>query len=158
MKLLFENQVCSRCHGTGEYSFCQMYGTRCFKCAGAKVVLTKRGKIAQDYLVQLQTIPLQDLKPGQIIECTGYTNGGAMFHYKAPVISIEPSNSATINGIPVEYICIKTEHLKYGNSGTNCPRVGTIRVWPNTPENVAKALEFQATLTKSGTVKKQKKS
>jgi len=29
-----ENDVCSRCNGSGEYSYSQKYGTVCFKCGG----------------------------------------------------------------------------------------------------------------------------
>lgn len=28
-------ETCSRCGGSGHYSYCDMYGTRCFKCAGS---------------------------------------------------------------------------------------------------------------------------
>jgi hypothetical protein len=27
--------TCSRCHGSGNYSYCQRYGTTCFKCGGS---------------------------------------------------------------------------------------------------------------------------
>lgn len=33
--------VCSRCGGGGHYSYCQMYGTRCFQCGGSGKVATK---------------------------------------------------------------------------------------------------------------------
>ena len=29
-------EPCSRCHGSGHYSFCEMYGTKCFGCMGHK--------------------------------------------------------------------------------------------------------------------------
>ncbi len=29
-----KNDICSRCNGSGEYSFSQKYGTVCFKCGG----------------------------------------------------------------------------------------------------------------------------
>lgn len=163
MAYLFESETCSRCQGSGHYSFCQTYGTRCFKCAGAKIVLTKRGLAAQDYLSQLQTVAIADLKIGQLIECTSFTHGGQMYRYKAPVVSVEESSVShvvsIVNGVKqpiVEYICIKTEHPKYGVSGLNTPKNGTMRYWPNTSENVVKALAYQATLTKSGTVRKNK--
>ena len=166
MGLLFENETCSRCGGSGNYSYCQMYGTRCFKCHGSKVVLTKRGAAAQAYLVQLQTMALKDLKAGQIIECTGVSNGGGLYRYKAPVVSVEPSDSvkhvsSSTNGVQnetVEYIHIKTEHPKYGAGGMHTPQNGTIRVWPNTAENIAKALAYQDSLTQSGTVRKNKQN
>src|SRR5215470_11209158 len=50
--LLFENVPCSRCGGSGHYSYCQTYGTTCFKCAGDGATLTKRGAVAQAFLTQ----------------------------------------------------------------------------------------------------------
>src|SRR5207249_1748734 len=45
--LFFESETCSRCGGSGHYSYCQRYGTTCFKCGGRTTVLTKRGEAAQ---------------------------------------------------------------------------------------------------------------
>lgn len=38
---LGEGQTCSRCCGGGHYSYCQMYGTTCFKCGGRGTVAPK---------------------------------------------------------------------------------------------------------------------
>ena len=38
-------EICGRCMGSGEYSYCQMYGTRCFGCEGKGVVLAA-GKVS----------------------------------------------------------------------------------------------------------------
>ena len=165
MGYLFENETCSRCHGTGEYSYCAYYGKTCFKCHGSKVVLTKRGAAAQRFLDQLQTVSIKDLKVGALIECTGVTNGNGLFRYKAPVVSIGPSDqvkhvSSSTNGVPnptVEYMLIKTEHPKFGAGGLNTPDNTTVRIWQNTKENIAKALEYQANLTKTGTPRKTAK-
>lgn len=29
-----ELRACTRCHGSGEYSYCEMYGRKCFQCHG----------------------------------------------------------------------------------------------------------------------------
>jgi hypothetical protein len=34
-------ETCSRCGGSGHYSFCPMYGTKCFKCSGHKQTLPR---------------------------------------------------------------------------------------------------------------------
>lgn len=44
-------QVCSRCGGGGHYSYCQMYGTKCFKCRGKGEVGAKLTKVT---MAQLQ--------------------------------------------------------------------------------------------------------
>ena len=49
----FERVSCSRCGGSGSHSYCQMYGTTCFKCHGSGKTLTKRGKAANLYATEL---------------------------------------------------------------------------------------------------------
>jgi hypothetical protein len=43
----FETTECSRCGGTGEYSYNSLTGTRCFKCNGGKAQLTRKGAAAR---------------------------------------------------------------------------------------------------------------
>ena len=63
-----ETQPCSRCGGSGQYSYCTMHGTTCFKCGGAKNVMTKRGKAANDYLVSLRSRRAAELKVGDLVK------------------------------------------------------------------------------------------
>ena len=35
------NGSCTRCGGSGEHSFCPMYGTTCFKCWGSGAVVVR---------------------------------------------------------------------------------------------------------------------
>ena len=37
--------TCTRCDGTGHYSYCSQYGTTCFKCGGQKVAFPTPTKI-----------------------------------------------------------------------------------------------------------------
>ena len=37
--------TCTRCDGTGHYSYCSQYGTTCFKCGGQKVMFPSATKI-----------------------------------------------------------------------------------------------------------------
>jgi hypothetical protein len=165
MALLFENITCSRCSGTGNYSYCQMYGTRCFKCHGSKVVLTKRGALAQRYLDQLQTVSLTALQVGAVIQVHGITHGGQSYSYKGTVTAIESTDQTctwgkTDNGITTtgvtKYVCIKTSHAKMGDHETLMCVDTQFRIWPNTAENITKALAYQESLTKTGTVRKSK--
>lgn len=79
MSLLFEAVTCSRCGGSGHFSYCQRYGTTCFKCGGQKQVLTKRGRIAQALYTRLLSKPLYALQPGDQIREYGLTMGGDSF-------------------------------------------------------------------------------
>jgi hypothetical protein len=44
----FPIKDCTRCHGTGHYSYCPRFGTRCFKCGGSKVQHATK-KVAEAY-------------------------------------------------------------------------------------------------------------
>jgi len=61
---LFETETCSRCGGTGQYSYNQIDGSRCFGCSGRKVRLTKRGTAAQNWYHHHQMKPLAELQVG----------------------------------------------------------------------------------------------
>jgi hypothetical protein len=48
---IFETENCSRCGGTGEYSYNPMDGRRCFKCAGGRFQFTrKHSAMARDLM------------------------------------------------------------------------------------------------------------
>jgi DnaJ-class molecular chaperone len=51
-KPAFEHVTCSRCGGSGHYSFNLMYGTVCFKCHGRGWCYTKRGAAANTNTLQ----------------------------------------------------------------------------------------------------------
>lgn len=81
----FETEPCSRCNGTGAYSYCQTYGSKCFKCGGNKIVLTKRGAVARAYLDELCTVSAGSLKIGDRIRVENFFRG---MSYIASIISI----------------------------------------------------------------------
>lgn len=45
MKIRFERKTCTRCGGSGEYSYCQMHGTVCFGCSGSGKQQSRNGKV-----------------------------------------------------------------------------------------------------------------
>ncbi len=69
--LTFEKGPCSRCGGSGSYSYCQMYGTTCFKCSGRKVALTRAGAKAANAISAFRkehfSVPVSSLKPGDFM-------------------------------------------------------------------------------------------
>lgn len=164
-KTKFETETCSRCQGSGRYSFCQEYGDRCFKCAGSGLVLTKRGMVARAYFEALCTKPVSSIKIGDRISVTSFTNGGRMFHYIATIVEIsagEPvivgstQNQVTVTKI-VNYVKLLTNSDKYGKSSIGMPTDSTIRVYSSDDtDKIAQALAYQSTLTKIGTVRKTK--
>ena len=154
---IFESQTCTRCGGSGRYSWCQMWGDRCFKCHGRGYTLTKRGQAAQDFYQRISSLPAKDLKPGMVI----WTSVGLLTEGWSEVISVEDnaiarSHASIVNG----------EHIYAGMNITtkHCaecmvPSDKLVRVRHTKEERIAnttKALEYQATLTKTGTVRKVK--
>ena len=70
-KLLFENKPCGRCGGSGQYSYCSMYGSRCFGCGGSGAKLTKRGAAAQEFLNEKCMRRMDEFKVGDLIWSDG---------------------------------------------------------------------------------------
>lgn len=161
-KLLFENQTCSRCGGGGQYSYCQMYGTRCFKCGGDGVTLTKRGKAAQLWFNAKKRKPAKDVKVGDrivydgvpgfsasavvIVDFVGYReNGGSKYlkdgewhsHYSVDGVGAKDGKRYSIGGF-------EDSDIK-------------MHVWGEAKAAlVVEAKAYEASLTKAGKVRKKK--
>ncbi|HET9564656.1 MAG TPA: hypothetical protein VFP27_09155, partial [Mycobacterium sp.] len=102
-KLVYEMKSCSRCGGSGHYSYCQMYGTTCFKCGGRKRTLSAAGSKAslaiKAFIAEHFSVPVEKLTPGTFIKVEGVTR---------KVASVEPSGttgSSTVNGVTKTYPC-----------------------------------------------------
>lgn len=128
----FEAEPCSRCHGTGKHSRCQMYGDTCFRCGGAGRSLTKRGEAAQAYLRTLRSKRLDAIQPGDVVHHRG---GGP----------IAASWETVGEGWAAAQLA----------SGWKADEL--IRVRQTREQSIATwdaALAYQATLTKAGTVRR----
>ncbi len=69
----FETETCSRCGGSGEYSYCEMHGRTCFKCHGKTVTLTKRAQIAHAWEQRQNLILASTVTVGMRIKALGVT-------------------------------------------------------------------------------------
>jgi hypothetical protein len=87
--LRLERETCSRCGGSGHYSYCQMYGTVCFGCRGKKVVLSKRGQVAANYLRQLRSRRADQVQVGNTIVMSDCTISGAVYDAWVKIERIE---------------------------------------------------------------------
>jgi hypothetical protein len=138
----FESVTCGRCGGTGNYSYCQMYGTTCFKCRGAKVVLTKRGSAASAYERRLLTRTAFELSVGNRVwvdGMPGFTKSG----YQT-VQALEPDllNNKLI-------VCLTGIDCHVGMDGGEFLTSSNILIREH-------ALAYQGTLTKLGKERKRK--
>lgn len=155
----FESVVCSRCGGTGQYSYCQMYGTTCFKCRGRKIALTPRGVAAQAYYTRLLSKPACELVAGEKIYYNSPVGGSGWF----AVLDVYPQSAERTGGAwsldsegnPVYrgWIVETTGVTLHIEDGSELQRVA------HTAEEkqIAKraALEYQSRLTKAGTERKR---
>lgn len=138
MKTIFETETCSRCGGSGHYSYCQMYGTVCFGCSGRKLRLTKRGAAAFAYYTQLCSLPLERLEVGMEIWNDNFFGKSGW----GKILDIRPDK------LNAGMTTVETERLSHGVYAGNVFRVR------QSPEQVrakqALAIEFERSLDKSG--------
>jgi hypothetical protein len=145
----FESETCGRCGGSGTYSWCQMYGDRCFQCWGKGKVLTRRGAAAAAHLKQLRSRPAADLKPGDRYQVDRYPFGGLVW---VTVTAVGPAGCDPDHPhlLRIEGTDPKGEfHAAIGVAPDDLVRVA------QTPaaraETLEAALAYQATLTPAGT-------
>lgn len=161
-----ERETCSRCGGSGNYSYCSMYGTRCFKCHGNKVVLTKRGAAAMAFLKNLRSKRADELKVGDRVRHDGLVVPGAVNDRAgwAVVEMIEPHDSTRHgragdpSGPDLWEGTLEITTSRCSHGGVSVDRM--FEVLHTKEENEAfltAALEYEATLNKNGTPKKIKK-
>ena len=142
---LFESAYCTRCGGSGKFSFNLMNGDRCFGCGGAGVQLTKRGKAAKAFYIESQQVDVADLKPGMFV----WDDFIGMTPKFLEVLSVEQSGScAIVNGERIPFINIVTRRGSHGVYPSS--KVRAVRDEEQRKAQVAAALAYQATLTKTG--------
>jgi len=168
----FEHTDCSRCGGSGRYSFNMIDGSMCYGCRGAGYQLTKRGRAAQQLYVQLMSKPLAELVPGDVIRVQGYKG----FHELAAVgrLELRPDPKSSTGMWPyIEGTDERAGSMSLGgnyDAGLYAYRttngIGAsgysgdtmVRVAQTAEQRKAKqaqALAYQATLTKAGTPRKR---
>lgn len=159
-----ESIPCSRCGGTGHYSYCSMHGTRCFKCGGAKRVHTKRGAAAAKFLEELRSVPVEQIAPGDLMRVEMFVGAGSYrFFMRVESIELRPSPARRMNPVTGEWEAfpddwaITGSNDKHGRVTVHMPQGELVRKGWTADEKAAqlrKALAYQATLTKAGTVRK----
>jgi len=147
MNTSFENTECSRCGGTGHYSYNQVSGTRCFKCNGGKNVYTKRGALAQRFYTALLSKPARDLVVGDRVRARfgGPLSGEWIGFGKVTELSVDGTGrvSFTVHNSTRLW---GTVTLVYGGEA----RVRYHHTAEEKAPKLARALAFQASLTKTG--------
>ncbi len=159
-----ETETCTRCHGSGHYSQCQQYGTRCFRCAGKCITLTKRGEAAKRYLTALRSKLASDIVIGDSIWLHEFFSGKTEWYVVDGITPHDNTGSYSIIGgvkIPgrtdlLDFSAVSAKGEAYGKNGVAPEEMIRVRQTPEqSAETFAKALAYQATLTKTGTPRKR---
>lgn len=144
--LKFERQDCTRCGGSGRYSFNLMDGDRCFGCAGRGITLTKRGAAAQRWLKEKRQVEVSTLKVGDRIK-----SGGLVFTIQKITQETHCSKSM-VNGVWVDNP--PALHLHGKTTGYVVGPTSKVELQPRTNDELiaqlTEALEYEATLGVSG--------
>jgi hypothetical protein len=144
-----EIETCSRCGGSGSFSYCQSHGTKCFKCGGKGRTLSKRGEAASVYLTAMRSKRADQIVTGDEIHIRGFDGW-------QKVISVEPTDTAgwySIDGgvrreARKDLLTFSTSGL--GLAGVAPEKIRVKQTAEQSAQTFAAALAYQATLTKAG--------
>jgi hypothetical protein len=144
----FEIKTCSRCGGSGHYSYNQMHGSRCFGCGGDGVQYTKRGRAAREFWVASETVTAGEVQVGDRV-----IDGRTKFNVAA--IETGFSGHRILQDGTHEPMAFVAFTSMQGNRFSYCPGIKVRVRRADAAEKLAAALAYQDTLTASGTPKKK---
>jgi hypothetical protein len=147
---VFEMEVCGRCGGTGNYSYNQIDGTRCFGCGGTGWRYTKRGSAARQWWQNsFFMIKASDVTIGMRINSSGMKF--TVVEISAPLDAPAYSNHGAIT------LTSADRGNGRGTLGVQCHPDTLVQLIPSDADRIASlqaAKAYQETLTKAGTVRK----
>jgi hypothetical protein len=148
----FEIKTCTRCHGSGQYSFNQIDGSKCYGCSGCGKQYTGRGKLVKRFWDELCQIDPADVVVGQRID-----NGMAKFTV-AEVLPVTESGAVIKDGVRIPMMF---HNFKSVSGKEYSAQAGyKVRLIPQGEERerlLAQALAYQDSLTKEGKPRKAAK-
>lgn len=144
---IFESKPCSRCGGSGHYSFNLIDGSRCYGCNGRGVTLTKRGLAARNWLDEKRKIRAADLKTGDLLwfDMSTFKCCERIQRIENIDTRLVISATRTKTGEPISWVCGPDYKLERGFSKEEKIRLRDA------------ALAYQDTLTKLGKPSKRGK-
>ncbi len=142
--MALERTTCSRCGGSGEYSFNMKDGSRCYGCNGKGTKLTKRGAVAMQHLVHSMEVSFEQVQLGDKVGIK--VMGGIWW---VTVNELESSSDTyTIGGLR-----LNGEQYAHTGRGSDA-RFKRVLVEGERAQLIEAAEQFQATLTKQGKPRK----
>lgn len=113
---IIETQVCGRCGGTGQHSYCQMYGRTCFGCGGQGKAYTKRGRAVAAYWRELTTIPTETIEAGMRIKFEFGINETITATVKEVTKTETTTDIVTAGGKTARFVNVRTGQVRYSGS------------------------------------------
>ena len=156
----FESKECSRCGGSGHFSFNLMHGTMCYGCHGTGVQYTKRGLAAKEYFRNLMMVPVEELQVGQAIQMFIHDK----FFKPITLLELDEEYNLFKKGLSGYSVGHEKDMLYYvqvqGGSGRSVYPGTKFRIYQTDEEKKIKfqeALRYQETLGVNGKPKKTSK-
>lgn len=148
-KIVFDTTECSRCGGTGKFSYNQLHGDMCYGCSGSGKMLTKQAKKAskriEEIRKQIRSIPVSEIKVGDKIwqSLTAFSKRDWLTVTK---VSLGPSWGYLKDGVLVlrDTIQLDLQDKKGNKSGYGAPSETIIErysPWPQWAADEMKKME-----------------
>ncbi len=137
----FEIQTCSRCGGSGSYSYNMMHGSRCYGCSGTGKVFTKRGSMAYARFQENLKKPVSAVQVGDFVK------SGNKWR-KLEAIGQSTSYNIRPDGTRLHYV--ELTFKGYAECVFPDSIVQSVRNEAERQAALGEAIAYQASLTKQG--------
>lgn len=151
MGKFLERGACGRCAGSGKYSYNAIDGDRCYGCGGTGIVLTKRGKAAKAYLIELQMRAIEECKAGEFFWYEPWPSGKRGWYVLGEIKADE------LNAGRLQAEILRNGKSVCGYGFIAGQKVRSIRNQAHLDETLAAAEAYQATLGANGKAAKKRK-
>jgi len=157
-QVIFEKETCGRCGGSGQYSYNQIDGSRCFGCGGSGERLSKRGKAAKKFADDMLEVAIEDLPQGRRATYRNSWTGHKTTFSGTRITGYTKSKSTRDTEwreIPDFALLLKQSDGTMKEASTIISAGIRVRMIP-TEEEIEQIAQYQDNLTKAGKPKKQK--